>query len=274
MDNSSLNMAHYHSRRADSHLRHLRFEEATDSYRKAAAALDETLALQMATNNAKIIESIKLQRDLQQKNIELVLLKKAQYEKYKLAMEQQRLKNASFLEQRMAKDRIESVCDLQMSIFKTLEESDSLLESLNEKIGTSLFGIHEDNTEGIKVTVENASDVKLKKIKSDNTVIEEMHTLNHQLHILVFNLVSRVDDSSHELEVLRDRVKSLEKDRYHQRKASIPMSNKSSSDSSTKVDESPTENRRGSLTGEERKIILPESSDLPPLELPDFDYNF
>lgn len=228
----------------------------------------------MSTHNAKIVESIKLQRDFQLKNIELVRLKKAQYEKYKLAMEQQRLKNASFLEQRMAKDRIESVCDLQMSIFKTLEESDSLLESLSGKIGTLLLGNHEDNADGIKVTVENTNEVKLKKTKSDNSTIDEMHTLNHQLHILVYNLVSRVDESSHEVDVLRDRVKSLEKERNHQRKASLPISNKSSSDSSSKTDESPTENRRSSVTGEERKIVLPESSDLPPLELPDFDYNF
>lgn len=249
-------------------MRHLRFEEAIESHRKAAASLDETL--QMGPNNAKIVESIKLQRDFQLKNIELVRLKKAQYEKYKLAMEQQRLKNASFLEERMAKDRIESVCDLQISIFKTLEETDSLLQSLNAKVETPLLGTHDDNADGIKVSVENTNEVKLKKTKSNSSIIDEMHTLNHQLHILVYNLASRVDDSSHEVEVLRDRVKSLEKERSHQR---IPISNKSS-DSSSKADESPTENRRSSVAGEERKIILPESSDLPPLELPDFDYNF
>lgn len=96
-----------------------------------------------------------------------------------------------------------------------------------------------------------------------------MHTLNHQLHILIYNLVSRVDESAHELEMLRERVKTLEKNRN--RKASLPMSIKSSDCSSEK---SPTEIRRGSLTGEERLVVLPESSELPPLELPDFDYNF
>lgn len=247
-------------------MRHLRFEEAIESHRKAAASLDETL--QMGPNNAKIVESIKLQRDFQLKNIELVRLKKAQYEKYKLAMEHQRLKNASFLEERMAKDRIESVCDLQISIFKTLEETDSLLQSLNAKVETPLFGTHDDNADGIKVSVENTNEVKLKKTKSNNSIIDEIHTLNHQLHIFVYNLASRLDDSSHEVQVLRDRVKLLEKERSHQR---LPISNKSS-DSSSKADESPTENRRSSV--EERKIILPESSDLPPLELPDFDYNF
>lgn len=256
----------------------MRFDEAIESHRKAAAALDETL--QTCANNSKIVDSIKLQRDFQLKNIELVRLKKGQYEKYKLAIEQQRLKNASFLEQRLAKDRNESVCDLQMSIFKTLEESDTMLDSLSGKCSPGRSSLDNDSgtSDGIKASIENSNEVKLKRTKSDNSIIDDMHTLNHQLHILVYNLVTRMDESSHELEVLRDRVKSLEKERNHQRKTSLPISNKSSSDSSSKTDESPTlserENRRNSVTGEERKIVLPESSDLPPLELPDFDYNF
>lgn len=263
--NFVIDQAHYHCRRADSHLRHLRFDEAIESHRKAAAALEETL--QLCTNNSKIVESIKLQRDFQLKNIELVRLKKTQYEKYKLAVEQQRLRNSGFLEQNIR------VCDLQMSIFKTLEESDSLLDSISSKRGSA-----DDNgimAEGIKVSVENSNEVKLKRTKSDNSIIDDMHTINHQLHILVYNLVTRMDEYSHEIEVLRDRVKSVDKDRNHQRKPSLPISNKSSSDSSSKADESPTEReRRNSVSGEERKIVLPESSDLPPLELPEFDYNF
>lgn len=120
-------------------------------------AFDEIL--QTVTNNTKIIESIRLQRDFHQKNIELVRLKKAQYEKYKQS--QQRLKNTSFLEQRMTKDRIESLCDIQMSIFKTLEESDSLLDSI--------FRTPVSASDGIKVTVDNANDVKLGKNTLDNT---------------------------------------------------------------------------------------------------------
>lgn len=211
----------------------MRFDEAIESHRKAAAALDETL--QSCANNIKIAESIKLQRDFQLKNIELVRLKKAQYEKYKLAVEQQKLKNASFLEQRIAKDRNESVCDLQISIFKTLEESDALVESLSGKCSPSRTSLENDSgtLEGIKASIENSSDVKLKRTKSDNSIIDDMHTLNHQLHILVYNLVTRMDESSHELEVLRDRVKSMEKERNYHRKISLPISNKSSAESST-----------------------------------------
>lgn len=207
----------------------MRFDEAIDSHRKAAAALDETL--QMSTNNAKILESIKLQRDFQLKNIELVRLKKAQYEKYKLAIEQQRLKNVSFLEQRLAKDRIESVCDLQMTIFKTLEETDTLLDSLNDKYSPGLRTSLDNENATISEGTENSNEEKLRRTKSESSIIENMHDLNHQLHILVYNLVTRLDESSHELELLRDRVKSIEKER-NQRKTSIPISSKSSSDSS------------------------------------------
>lgn len=233
----------------------------------------------MHTSNAKIVESIKLQRDFHLKNIDLVRLKRAQYEKYKLALEQQRLKNATFLEQRLAKDRNESVCNLQMSIFKTLEESDKLLDALSGKRSPDRHSQDDDSAaDDCKATVENTHEVKLKKTKSDSAIIDDMHTLNHQLHILVYNLISRMDESSHEFDVLRDRVKSLEKERHHQRKASLPVSNRSSSDSLSKADESSTtserDNRRNSISGEERKIVLPESSELPPLELPEFDYNF
>lgn len=211
-------------------------------------------------------------------------LKKSQYEKYKSAIEQQRMKNADFLEHRQAKDRIENVCDLQMAIFKTLEESDILLEQLNSggKRSPGRLSLDSDNsTIDASKTSNDSSNEKLKKIKSDGstTIIDDMHTLNHQLHILVYNLITRIDESTHELDVMRDRVKSLEKDRNTQRKVSLPVSNKSSSDSSGKMtDESPTQSerelRRNSVSGEERKIILPDSSELPPLELPEFDYNF
>lgn len=245
--------------------------------------MDEAL-LQTNINNAKIVESIKLQRDFHLKHIELVRLKKSTYERYKLAVEQQRMKNADFLEHRMAQDRIESVCDIQMAIFKTLEESDLLLDqwnnakrsparvSLDSDNGTSAFEASKTSNDS---TNENS---KLKKTKSDGTIVDDMHTLNHQLHILVHNLVTRIDESSHELDVLRERVKSLEKDRNNHRKVSLPISNKSSSDSSGKADESPTQSAReirlNSVSGEERKIVLPDSSELPPLELPEFDYNF
>lgn len=209
------------------------------------------------------------------KNIELVRLKKVQYEKYKAAIEQQRQKNSSFLDQRIVKDRTGNVCDLQISIFKTLEESDSLLDLLSGKRTAARKSVDTDSNaivDGSDSASENTNVTK-PKTKSDSSIVDDMHQLHHQLHILVFNLVNRIDESSHELEVLRDRIKVLEKnDRQCQRKPSV---HKSLSESSSKTDEEHEhENQRISLEGEERTIVLPESSELPPLELPEFDYNF
>lgn len=210
------------------------------------------------------------------KNIELVRLKKVQYEKYKAAIEQQRQKNSSFLEQRAVKDRTGNVCDLQISIFKTLEESDSLLDLLSGKRTVARKSVDNDSNalaDGTDASAENTNATKPKNTKSDSSIVDDMHSLNHQLHILVFNLVTRIDESSHELEVLRDRIKLLEKNENQcQRRPSV---NKSLSESSNKTDEEHEhENQRISLSGEERTIVLPESSELPPLELPEFDYNF
>lgn len=209
------------------------------------------------------------------KNIELVRLKKVQYEKYKAAIEQQRQKNSSFLDQRIVKDRTGNVCDLQISIFKTLEESDSLLDLLSGKRSAARKSLDNNDSnapvDGSDSSSESTSVTKAKNTKSDSSIVDDMHSLNHQLHILVFNLVNRIDESSHELEVLRDRIKVLEKsERQGQRKSSVKLT-----ESSSKTDEeNEHENQNISLSGEERTIVLPESSELPPLELPEFDYNF
>lgn len=270
----SLDQAHYHGRRADSHLRHLRFDDAIESHRKAAAALDE--ALQSPPNsNSKMLESIKLQRDFHMKHIELVRLKKVQHEKLKMAVEQQRIKNVDLLEQRAAKERLVDVCDLQIAIFKALEDTDSLLDTLNGSMKRANLSADASDTSNTDHDDTKKSDDENQS--NGDATIDEMHRLNTQIHVLVYNLVHRVDESTQEMEALRDRIKILEKERSQSRQVSLGASNKSSSES-IRTDESPTlsdcnDTRRNSVSGEERKIVLPESSDLPPLELPEFDYN-
>lgn len=258
-------------------MRHLRFDDAIESHRKAAAALDE--ALQAASNsNNKITESIKLQRDFHIKHIELVRLKKVQYEKFKTAVEQQRVKNVDLLEQRAAKERLVDVCDMQIAIFKALDETDTLLDTLGVRFRRT--NLNDEPVDGYggdaKATNNTTTDDEQSPTKS-GTPIDDMQRLNGQLHVLIYNLVQRVDESAQEMEALRDRIKAMEKERSQSRQVSLAASNKSSSES-IRTDESPTlsdcnETRRNSVSGEERKIILPESSDLPPLELPEFDYN-
>lgn len=283
-----MNKAHYHSRKAENHLKYRRFDDAVDCHQKAASALDEALH---STSNSKAIESIKLQREFHIKHIELIRLKKQQYEKYKLALEHQRQKNVAFVDQQNAKDRMETACDLQISIFKTLEDSDVLLDTLNNirKLSTA-SGNDSDSVKSAEavmdesktVSIENAGEVKMgtkkkEKTKDDGAIIDELHTLNHQLHILIYTLVSRLDESSQESEGLRERIRSFEKEKKVHRVQ--PLSNvtegiaKNDAKASSIGTPERELNRRCSITGEERKIILPESSELPPLELPEFDYS-
>lgn len=251
--------AHYHSRKADNHLRCRRFDDAIESHKKASTALDEALAA--AASNSKAMESVRLQRDFHLKRIELIRLKKKQYESYKTAVEYQRLKT---IEPQISKARLESTCDLQIAIYKTLEESDSLLDALNGRKSDEQTEISGDSKD-IAVDARNTE---------GDTLVSDLHTLNHQLHILVFNLMSKMDESNNEMESLRDQVKMLEKERggpLRSPVSKIVWSNKLEQ----KSEETSAErlSRRSSITGEERKIILPETSDFPPLELPEFDYS-
>lgn len=259
--------------------RRYQFDDAIESHRKAATALDE--ALQSPPNtNVKVNESIRLQRDFHTRHIELVGLKKVQYEKIKKALEQQRIKRMDILEHRAAKERLVDVCDMQIAIFKALDETDTLLDTLSA--GFSKANVSDastsDNSSDDSKSSNNTSKDDEKASTENAQTIDDMHRINGQLHVLIYNLVQRVDESSQEMEALRDRVRALEKERTQSRQVSLAPSNKSSSESIIPADESPTlsdcnETRRNSMSGEERKIILPESSDLPPLELPDFDYN-
>lgn len=262
-------------------MRYRRFDDAVDSHQRAASSLDEALH---STSLPKAIESIKLQRDFHIKHIELIRLKKQQYERYKLAVEHQRQKNADFLAQRNAKDRQETACDLQVSIYKTLEESDALLGELSKSRRLSASDKDSDSGRSVDaamdesrtVSIENSAEVKMgtaKKAKDETAIIDELHTLNHQLHILVYTLVSRLDDSSQESEGLRERIKTIEKEKIVQRVQ--PMSKAGDGAVPKAASGTPDRelSRRCSITGEERKIILPDSSELPPLELPEFDYS-
>lgn len=272
--------AHYHSRRAEYHLRARRFDEAAESHQKAAATLEE--ALQCSTV-PKAIESIRLQREFHLKHVELIRLKKQQYEKYKQALEHQRLKNLDLIEQRSTKDRIESACDLQIAIYKTLEDSDCLLETLSKRNLSGSDGKSDASrnmVESKTVSIENVDEIKLdigKKSKDENAILDELHTLNHQLHILVYSLISRMDETNQDAEALRERAKMLEKERNGQRNGSnnkpvASTENPAGLENSASASAERELNRRCSITGEERKIVLPDSSDLPPLELPEFDF--
>lgn len=115
---------------------------------------------------------------------------------------------------------------LQTAIYRTMEEADSLLEILIKRGTSDSDSIKSDvssaDTDDRVVTFDtvdgestssNQAITGSKRPKDDHTVIEELRTLNQQLHSLVYQLVTQLDASTRESDALRARVKYLESER-------------------------------------------------------------
>lgn len=192
-------------------------------------------------------------------------MKKDHFDKYTRALEQQKRKSSEAMDQ-LVKDRIETSCQLQLAIYKTMEDTDSILEVLCNKA----------SSKPIKSTDDGGCTAPK---KDDSTVIEELRTLNHQLHILIFQLVSQLDEVNHESETLRERVKHLERggrnvqtilpigrpiDVYETMQTPQPLNILTDSADETL--------QSGPSSGGGISPRTAESRELPPLELPNFDF--
>lgn len=249
-------------------------------------------------------------------------MKKDHFDKYIRAMEQQKKNKVENME-RLTRDRIENSCQLQLAIYKTMEDTDSLLEMLSLSTKTAKKGI-DCVDDGKNMTIVNdpcssekteesmqskQSSTNAKKSKDESMVIEELRTLNHQLHGFVFQLVSQLDEVNQESETLRDKIKTLERggrtmvahsvipkrhiDITHNGKPIhnmvVPESVAIVSDiSSSTVDVPLDEREQNFLSCEPISLdmeddihvcatsknneIIESSSELPPLELPTFDF--
>jgi len=195
-------------------LRYRRFDDAIESHQKAAEFLEESFKI---VTISKSLESLKLQRDYHLKQKELIQIKKNQFDKYRKAIELQKQKAATTdtVNAISSKDKMEASCQIQMAIYKAIESADSLLDFLSTRNTSdveSLKSIEESeevNTEMIGDTIT----LGIKKPKDESVVIEELRTLNQQLHILVYQLVTQLDESVQETEALREKVKVLENER-------------------------------------------------------------
>lgn len=150
-------------------------------------------------------------------------MKKDHFDKYTRAMEQQKKNKVENME-RLARDRIENSCQLQLAIYKTMEDTDSLLELLSSSTKVTKCGVDcvDDgkNSAAVDPCSSGKTDAVIQskpsatttnKAKDESMVIEELRTLNHQLHIFVFQLVSQLDEVNQESETLRDKIKTLER---------------------------------------------------------------
>lgn len=257
-------------------MRYRRYDEAIQCHERAAEFLQEALNL---TTSVKAVESIHLQCEYHRKQKELALFKKEQFENLKKNIEKQKLKMARF-NQADLKDVNSG--SLHTAINKTMDEADSIVELLykrNVKNDLDSLGDNDSIDNGVvKCMISDTLLVSgLKEPKSDNIVIEELQIVNQQLRKFINQLLNQLEVSTQETKDLKLKVASLESERnryleqQHNSQPSPqtvqiipPMMTDSISDSfpfifTPCIDLSPGDEDR-------------ELPQLPPLEMPDFDF--
>ncbi|XP_017774876.1 PREDICTED: nuclear receptor-binding factor 2-like isoform X2 [Nicrophorus vespilloides] len=259
MDQSALNMAHQQQRRAEAHLRHARFMEAIECHQLAANHLFDAL---QCTQNPQSVDSINLQRDYHLRRKEIILAKKEQFENYKKAIENQR-NRITFCGSDFEVTNDNQSTSLQVAIYRTMEEADSLLGQLFKRSSGDTLDSSNPSSQPI---------LGSKHPKHENTVIEELRTLNEQLHSLVYKLVTQLDASTTEVDMLKAKIQKLEaKQQTAQTKTSATNSLKVITDSS-----GGTSPYVFSPCSEFSPDVNDQRSSLPPLaplEMPAFDFN-
>ncbi|XP_058449317.1 nuclear receptor-binding factor 2 [Malaya genurostris] len=188
MENSYLNVAHVYGRKAEHYAKHRRYDEAIENHRRAVSNLDE--ALKISPLSAFVLESLQLQRKYHLKQAEFLRHKKQQHERYMKAVEYQRRRNPEYLVQQI--EKLEKVNELQVAIYRNMDDTDSLLEALTK-------------------SRSSGSDVGSNDTKT--TVVDELVSLNHSLHVLIHRMVQNLDDLSTENESLKEKISLQEKDK-------------------------------------------------------------
>jgi len=183
-----LNQAHFLGRQADKLVRTGKFEEAVNLQDKITECLQE--ALKEATNN-KVIESLELQIKFHQKQKDVIGQRKKRCEKFS-----KELKN---LKIKMEKANLAAADGLQDSIFRTFQETESLLQHL--RVGTTAV---EDDS------VPSDPSTGAKMPKDDKIIIEELQTANNHLRGMVEAMFAELETYKRENAELRAKVSDLE----------------------------------------------------------------
>lgn len=144
-----------------------------------------------STTSSVALESITLQHSYHLKQKDLIKNRKEQYSRVKKTLNN--LKEISKDPKVLCNDNTK----IQVAIYKNINEADSLLDILCNK----------DKAKSLE-PVEGKT-----LAKSQETVIEELQTLNQNLHSLVEQLVTQVEVLKDENVNLKERVNFLEKER-------------------------------------------------------------
>ncbi|XP_026733641.1 nuclear receptor-binding factor 2-like [Trichoplusia ni] len=198
MESHPLNLAHKQHRRAEAHLMNNRYDEAMQCHHNAAELLLDAMK---STTSSVALESITLQHSYHLKQKDLIKGKKEQYERVKKAMDN--IKG-------LGKDptynlQINDSSKVQVAIYRTINEADSLLYTLLNKN----CDLAQSKENLLKTDVVDGKKVE----KTQETVVEELQILNQNLHSLVEQLVLQAEVLKDENMTLKERVSYLEKER-------------------------------------------------------------
>ncbi|XP_059615968.1 nuclear receptor-binding factor 2-like [Phlebotomus argentipes] len=236
MDNSALNTAHRYARRAEAHFCYKRFDEAIDCHKQVIEQLHN--AIRLATVDKSVV-SLQLQREYHTKQIEFLAMRKAQFEKYRKAIEQE--KGSEFWEQK------EKTRSIQTELFKALESSDGLLASLLAKTQQP----SEQNQP------ENLAET-----------LRELQSFNKHIHTMSHMLAEQLDGCIIDADVLREKIR-----------AEMAPKDDESDDKEVASVKSTSPDKTEYKAVESLDNILQDINDiqeiptLPPLQLPTFDYS-
>lgn len=174
------------------------------------------------------MESLKLQRDFHLRQKDVILIKKEQFENYRKAVENQRQRQEklNFLcNNEYEDDQDTESVSLQAAIYRTMEETDSLLGLLVKKSSATnsdseslkSFSTTDTDDRGLSIDIIDCSNsaalLGSKHPKDDTTVIEELRILNGQLHTLVYQLVTQLDARGKEVDRLQETIRKLENEK-------------------------------------------------------------
>lgn len=189
--------AHQQHRRAEAHIINNRYDEAMQCHHNAAELLLDAMK---STTSSVALESITLQHSYHLKQKDLIKSKKEQYARVKKALENIKSLGKDPLQNLQVHDNAK----VQVAIYRTMNETDSLLHMLSTR--------KEDEAIVKDTIIKDVVDGK-KKEKTQETVVEELQTLNQNLHSLVEQLVLQVEVLKDENITLKERVNYLEKER-------------------------------------------------------------
>ncbi|KAL1460933.1 hypothetical protein WDU94_012869 [Cyamophila willieti] len=200
LNKGPLNLAHKHGRQAERKLLQQKFDEALIEHEKAKEYLIEALKV---TNVTQAVASLTLQVEYHRKQKDFVLLKKTQHEIRKKVIEHQLMKARQEI---MASSSDDNSNEIQKAIFRisptfrTMEEADSLLDLL----------IINKTDVPPPPSVPSAKPSGSKLPKTDQNVIEELHTINIQLKKLIKQLMNELSEKDKQIAGLKSRLKFYE----------------------------------------------------------------